>query len=77
MTFAPINVVDPQVSSYVGLQPLHAATMTNTDKLPKSSLPTEIPGTVQSNTHNIAPVVLYDAKGIVAPKREGMLIARV
>ena len=75
MTFAPINVVDPQVSRYVGLQPLHAATMTNTDKLPQTSLPTELPGTVQSNTHNIAPVVTYNAHGVLNSKTPNALIA--
>ena len=75
MTIVPINVVSPQVSNYVGLQPLHAATMTNTDKLPKTSLPTELPGTVQSNTHNIAPVVTYNAHGILDAKTPNSLIA--
>jgi hypothetical protein len=75
MTFAPINVVDPQVSGYVGIQPLHAATMTNTNKLPKTALPTELPGTVQENTHNIAPVVTYNAHGIINAKTPNALIA--
>lgn len=74
MTIAPINVVDPQISNYVGLQPLHAAIVANTDGLPKTALPTEIPGTVQSNTHNIAPVVTYNAHGILDAKTPNALI---
>jgi len=75
MTIAPINVVSPQVSNYVGLQPLHAAVLTNTDTLPKTALPTELPGTVQENTHNIAPVVTYNAHGIINAKTPNALIA--
>jgi hypothetical protein len=77
MTFAPINVVSPQVSNYMGIQPLHAAIMTNTDKLPDTALPTEILGTVQSNTHNIDPVVTYNAHGILDAKTPNALIAYI
>ena len=75
MTITPINVVSPQVSDYVGLQPLHAAILSNTDTLPKTSLPTELPGTVQENTHNIAPVVTYNAHGVLNSKTPNALIA--
>ncbi len=77
MTIAPIAVVSPQVSNYVGLQPLHAAVLDNTGTLPKTALPTEIPGTVQENTHNIAPVVIYNAHGILDAKTPNALIAYV
>lgn len=77
MTFAPINVVSPQVSNYMGIQPLHAAIMTNTDKLSDTALPTEILGTDQSNTHNIAPVVTYNAHGIINMKNPNALIVYV
>ena len=75
MSITPINVVDPQVSGYVGLQPLHAAILSNTDTLPNTALPTEIPGTVQENTHNIAPVVTYNAHGILDARTPNSLIA--
>jgi hypothetical protein len=74
MTIAPINVVSPQVSNYVGLQPLHAAVLSNTNNLPKTALPTELPGTVQENTHNIAPVVTYNAHGVLDAKKPNALI---
>jgi hypothetical protein len=77
MTIAPINVVSPQVSDYVGLQPLHAAILSNTDTLPKNALPTEIPGTVQENTHNIAPVVTYNAHGLLDAKTPNTLIVYI
>ena len=77
MTIVPINVVDPQVSNYVGLQPLHAAILSSTDALPKNALPTDIPGTVQSNTHNIALVVTYNAHSILDAKTPNTLIAYV
>ena len=77
MTIVPINVVSPQVSDYVGLQPLHAAILSNTDTLPKNALPAEIPGTAQSNTHNIAPVVTYNAHGSLDAKTPNALIVYI
>lgn len=69
----PINT--QQVTNYMHLQPLVAAVISNADKLPKTSLPTEIPGTVQSNTHNIPSATIYNAHGIVTPHTPNSLIA--
>jgi hypothetical protein len=75
MTFAPVSITIPQVSTYMGVQPVLAATKTAADDLPKTSLPTEVPGTVQENTHNIPPVVTYNAHGILNTKNPNSLIA--
>ena len=75
MTIAPTNITSPQVSNYMGIEPLIAATKTAADGLPKTSLPTEVPGTIQENTHNIAPVVTYNAHGILNTKNPNSLIA--
>ncbi len=75
MTFAPVSITTPQVSTYMGVQPILAATKTAADDLPKTSLPTEVPGTVQENTHNIPLVVTYNAHGILNTKNPNSLIA--
>jgi hypothetical protein len=77
MTIVPASVTTPQVSNYMGIQPLHAATKTSAGDLPKTSLPTEIPGTVQENTHNIPPVVTYNAHGILNTNNPNSLIAYI
>ena len=75
MTFAPISITSPQVANYMGVQPLIAATKTAADDLPKTSLPTEVPGTIQENTHNIPTVLTYNAHGILNTKNPNSLIA--
>ena len=75
MTFAPTSITSPQVANYMGVQPLIAATKTAADDLPKTSLPTEVPGTIQENTHNIPTVLTYNAHGILNTKNPNSLIA--
>ena len=58
MSIPPIAITSPQVSNYMAVQPLVAAVVNVSDSLPKTSLPTEIPGTVQSKANNIKPVIL-------------------
>lgn len=77
MTIAPINITTPQVSNYVGIQPVIAATKASNDKLPKSASPTGTLGTIQENVHNIEPVVLYNAHGIIDAKNPNSLIAYI
>ncbi len=59
----------------MGVQPLIEAAKTAADDLPKTSLPTEVPGTVQENTHNLPTVVTYNAHGILNTKNPNSLIA--
>jgi hypothetical protein len=75
MYIEPISATSTQISNYMALQPLAAAIVNASDSLPKTSLPTEIPGTVQANTNNIKPVTLYNAHGILDSKRPNALIA--
>lgn len=75
MTIQPIAITTPQVSNYMGIQPLIAAATVAADDLPKTSLPTEVPGTVQENTHNIPQVVIYNVHGILNTKNPNSLIA--
>jgi hypothetical protein len=75
MSISPISVTSPQVSNYMAVQPLVAAIVNVSNLLPKTSLPTEIPGTVQANTNNIKPVTLYNAHGILDMKRPNALLA--
>jgi hypothetical protein len=75
MSIPPIAITSPQVSNYMAVQPLVAAVVNVSDSLPKTSLPTEIPGSVQSKTHNIKPVVLYNAHGILDMKNPNTLLA--
>jgi hypothetical protein len=75
MTFAPTSITSPQVSNYMGVQPLIAATKTAAGDLPKTSLPTEVPGTIQENAHNIPTVLTYNAHGILNTNNPNSLIA--
>ena len=45
------------------------------DNLPKSSLPSETQGTIQSNTHLLPKVTLYNAHGILSKTNPNSLIA--
>jgi len=73
----PTSPISPQVSNYMALEPLVKAVVNVNDSLPKTSLPTEVPGSVLSNTHLIVPpITLYTEHGHIAKiAREGTLIA--
>ena len=75
-----ISIVQPvnlQVNNYTALQPLVAAIVNINDSLPKTSLPTEVPGSLQSNTNPIPSVTLYTEYGTIAKNNNhGNLIAR-
>jgi len=62
----PIQPTNPQISNYTALQPLVAAIVNINDSLPKTSLPTEVPGSLQSNTKPIPAVTLYTEYGTIA-----------
>lgn len=62
------------VSSYQTLQPLMASLKSQTDKLPKTSLPTETEGTIQENVSPLPPVTLYNAYGVLDAKNPNALI---
>ena len=65
-----------QVSSYMQLKPLVRAVVESNDSLPKTSLPTETPGTVLSHAKLLPPVTLYTQHGKLAKSTEpGNLIA--
>jgi hypothetical protein len=66
MNIAPISSVY-QVASYMQLRPLVKAVVDSLDRMPKTSLPTEIPGTVQSHARMPA-VTLYTQHGEVIRK---------
>lgn len=63
-----------KVSNYLELQPLMASLKAGSDNLPKSSLPSETQGTVQSNTHLLPKVTLYNAHGILSKTNPNSLI---
>jgi len=69
----PVSLVS-SVNEYVDIAPLFKAMKTQTDHLPKNSLPTETLGTVQENTHSIPQVTLYNAHGILDKKNPNTLI---
>ena len=72
----PIQPINPQVNNYTALQPLVAAIVNINDSLPKTSLPTEVPGSLQSNTRSIPVVTLYTQHGTIAKTvSQGNLIA--
>lgn len=56
-----------QVANHSAIQPIIAALKTSNDKLPKTGLPTETPGTFQSNVWLISPpVTIYTEHGKIA-----------
>ena len=69
-TTQPVN----QVSDYLQIQPLMAAMKASNDNLPKSSYPSENLGTIQSNTHLLPPVTLYNSHGILKKTNPNSLI---
>jgi hypothetical protein len=65
-----------QVANHSAIQPILGAMKANNDKLPKTGLPTEDPGTIQENTHLIStPVTIYTEHGKIA-QGPGNLIGR-
>jgi hypothetical protein len=68
MNIAPTVASVKQVSSYVQLKPLVRAVVESNDSLPKTSLPTEVPGSVQSQARLLPPVTLYTEHGRIAKK---------
>ena len=74
-----INVIvptTPQVSNYNATAPLLQGLRAATDLMPKTSLPTETPGTIQSNTRSLPQVTLYNSHGIlVKDKNPNSLIS--
>ncbi len=65
-----------QVASYMQLKPLVRAVVESNDSLPKTSLPTEVPGSVQSQVSLLPPVTLYTEHGKLAKSTQpGNLIA--
>lgn len=56
-----------QVANHSAIQPIITAMKANNDKLPKTGLPTETPGTFQSNVQLIStPVTIYTEHGKIA-----------
>lgn len=65
-----------QLAAYNPTTPLIRSIVQTNDKLPKTSLPTEIPGSVQSQTRLLPPVTIYTQHGKIAKSTEpGNLIA--
>lgn len=65
-----------QVAQHSVIRPLARAVVESFDRLPKTSLPTEIPGSVQSQTRLLPPVTIYTQHGRIAKSTEpGNLIA--
>jgi hypothetical protein len=77
MNIAPTVTSVRQVASYVQLKPLVRAVVESNDSLPKTSLPTEVPGSVQSQAKLLPPVTLYTEHGKIAKNspEPGNLIA--
>lgn len=55
-----------QVNSYSQLASLMRALRNSNDNLPKTSLPTEIPGTLQQDTQLLPTVTIYTNHGKIA-----------
>ena len=65
-----------QVANHSAIQPIIGAMKATNDRLPKTGLPTEDPGSIQENTHLIStPVTIYTEHGTIA-KRSGNLIGK-
>lgn len=66
-----------QVNEYTQLAALLTALRQTNDRLPKTSLPTEIPGTVQGDVHLLPPITIYTDHGRLASnKGPGNLLGR-
>jgi hypothetical protein len=56
-----------QVANHSAIRPIISAMKASNDKLPKTGLPTEAPGTIQENTNLIStPVTIYTEHGKIA-----------
>jgi hypothetical protein len=56
-----------QVANHSAIQPIIGAMKATNDKLPKTGLPTEDPGSIQSNIQLIStPVTIYTQHGRIA-----------
>lgn len=65
-----------QVANHSAIQPIIGAMKASNDRLPKTGLPTEDPGSIQSNIQLIStPVTIYTEHGTIA-KRSGNLIGK-
>ena len=69
-----VSPVNPISSSYNFFQPLILAIHNSADKLPKTSLPTEIPGTVQAASQLLPPVTIYTQHGTIQKRPLGRLL---
>ena len=70
------NLTEPvkQTANYTQIAPIMEAMRSNNDKLPKNSFPSNTQGTVQENAHNVAPVSLYNAHGILSKTNSNTLL---
>jgi hypothetical protein len=65
-----------QVANHSAIRPIIGAMKAANDKLPKTGLPTEDPGTIQSNVQLIStPVTIYTQHGSIA-RGPGNLIGK-
>lgn len=63
-----------QVTSYDAIQPILAALKAAADRTPKTGLPTEVPGTIQENTHLIStPTTIYNEHGKIVPQSSNLI----
>lgn len=63
------------INQYQTLQPLMAALKSQSDQMPKNSLPSDILGTIQENVQSVPNVTLYNAHGLLDAKKPNSLIA--
>jgi len=76
MYITPITSIS-QTSNYMQIQPLMAALKSQSDQLPKNSLPTDYMGSIQQNAEQAAnpKLTIYNTHGIVTPSSPNSLIA--
>ena len=63
-----------QTASYLQVTPVMEAMRSANDKRPQNSLPQDTNGTIQENAHNMPPVSLYNAHGILKKTDANSLI---
>ena len=68
ISVTPIASVS-QVNSYNAIAPLMFALYSSNNSLPKTSLPTEIPGTIQAQASLLPSVSIYTDHGRLASNR--------
>lgn len=69
-----LSPISPVSSSYNFFQTLVAAMHSSSDKLPKTSLPTEIPGTFQEASQLLPPTTIYTQHGTIQKRPLGELL---